>query len=159
MKEISLFALILKQTKTVRFLLSFAAVFVICSLLLWLTDPGLKTWGDAIWYSFMLVTTIGFGDLTAATLTSRLISVFLGLYGVLAIGFICGVGASWLDEKVRGSESVALMLSQLEHLEDLSDDQVQDLSDRIASLPSSAKMQSTKPAADRQKKAPANTAQ
>lgn len=136
MKEINLFALILRQTKTVRFLASFACVFVICTLLLWWLDPSLETYGDAIWYGFMLVTTIGFGDLKAVTLSSRLVSVFLGLYGILAIGFICGVGASWLFEKVRAQkgESVALMLHQLEHLEDLDDEQIRSLQSRARQI-------------------------
>ncbi len=138
MNEVSLFALILKQTKTWKFLGAFAITFLICTLLLWLVDPSLKTYMDALWYGFMLVTTVGFGDLTATNLISRLISVFLGLYGVLAIGFICGVGASWLFEKIREGrgESVARMIDQLEHLEDLDDHQLAAIQQRAQKITS-----------------------
>lgn len=144
MKEISLFALILKQTKTVRFLLSFVIVFLVCTLLLWVCDPSLESYGDAIWYGFMLVTTIGFGDLHATTLSSRLISVFLGLYGVTAIGFICGAGASWLYEKVKGDESIALMLHQLEHVDVLDDQAIDTLQKHLNLKPDTQNAASNK---------------
>ena len=141
MHELSLFSLILKQTRTWKFLGAFAVVFLICSFLLWITDPSLITYMDALWYSFMLVTTVGFGDLTATNLISRLISVFLGLYGVVAIGFICGVGASWLFEKVREGrgEPVAMMIHQLEHLEDLDDTQLAAIQQKARNLSSATK--------------------
>ncbi len=134
MKVISLFSLILKQTHTRRYLTAFVGFFLVATLLLWLTDPDLHSWWDAIWYGFMLVTTIGFGDLKATTLVSRLISVVLGLNGILTMGFLCGVGASWLFETVRlgQGESIARMLDQLEHLEDLDDDQIDHLSRQIS---------------------------
>lgn len=134
MKELSLFALIMKQTRMKRFLLSFGVVFLICTLLIWAFDPDMQTWWDAIWYGFMLVTTTGFGDLTVSTLPARLVSVVLGLYGILVIGFICGVGASWLYEKVREGhdESIARMIDQLEHLDTLDDDQIAKLQEKAA---------------------------
>lgn len=143
MREISLFALIMRQTRMKRFLLSFAAAFLICTLLIWLTDPDMSSWWDAIWYGFMLVTTTGFGDLTVTSLPARLISVFLGLYGILVTGFICGVGASWLYEKVREGhdESIARMIDQLEHLDQLSDRQIRHLQKKarrvLAAVPDS----------------------
>lgn len=129
MKRASLFALIIKRTKTVRFLLAFAAVFVFCSLVLWRIDPVFGSWQNALWYGFMVVTTTGFGDFVPTTLAARLVSVFLGVYGVIAMGFLCGVGASWLFERVqtlRGRSST-LMLHQLEHLGELDDDQLEAL--------------------------------
>lgn len=152
MKTVSLFSLLLKQTKTVRYLVSFLIAFLICSLLMWMLDPSIETFGDAIWFGFMLVTTTGFGDLTVRTPAARLVAVFLGLYGVLTIGFICGVGASWLFEKVREgkNDSVAMMLYQLEHLDELSDEQIQALQTRISHIqqasengPSSASSRTT----------------
>lgn len=134
MKSISLFSLILKQTRTGKFLLSFAAVFVLCTLAMWMLDPSIKTLGDAIWFGFMLVTTTGFGDLTVTTPAARIVAAILGLYGVLTIGFICGVGTSWLFEKFRAgrNDSVSMMLYQLEHLDTLSDEQITALKSNIA---------------------------
>lgn len=133
MKNIDLFAIILRQTKTVRFLVSFLVAFTILSLLIMVVDPNINTVSDAIWFGFMVVTTIGFGDLTVSSLLGKLLTVVLGLYGILAIGFITGVGASWLFEKVKenGTGSVTSMVYQLEHLDELSDEQLQSLSDKV----------------------------
>lgn len=107
-----------------QFLLSFLGVFVLSVFLIWLLDPSITTFWDAVWFGFMIVTTIGFGDYTVVHPAARLVTVVLGLYGVLAIAFICGAGASWLFEKVRAGhhESVAQMLWQLEHLEQLDEE-------------------------------------
>ncbi len=133
MKNLDLFTIILRQTKTVRFLVSFAVAFVVLTILIWLVDPNIKTLWDAIWFGFMLVTTTGFGDLTVVSPLGRILAVLLGLYGILAIGFITGVGASWLFEKVRenGSGSVAGMVYQLEHLDELSDAQISKLASQV----------------------------
>ena len=40
---------------------------------------GFDSFGDALWYSFAVVTTIGFGDVVATTLVGRIITVILGL--------------------------------------------------------------------------------
>lgn len=129
MKTADLFLLIFRQTRMKKFLISFVIVFLVCSVLMMVFDPDMKNLGDALWFGFMLVTTTGFGDLTVANPIARIVAVFLGLYGIVFFGFITGVGASWLFEKVRDThdESVAHMLFQLEHLEDLSDEQISSL--------------------------------
>lgn len=133
----NLFLLILKQTKTLRFLSAFGIVFIVCTILLRILDPkSLPTYADALWFGFMTVTTIGLGDFTVITLPARLVTVFLGVYGIFATGFICGVGASWLFEKVRErkNESVSYMLYQLEHIDDLDDQQINDLKNSIQKI-------------------------
>ena len=44
----------------------FVVVFLLCSLAVWLADPVANTFGDGMWFSFQAVSTIGFGDVTAA---------------------------------------------------------------------------------------------
>lgn len=130
MKSLDLFTLILRQTHMVRFLVSFLIAFVICCLGIWIFDPSITSLSDALWFGFMICTTIGFGDFTVVSLPARLIAAFLGLYGILCVGFICGVGASYFFEKIRmgKEESVSEMLWQLENLDKLSSDQIHSLS-------------------------------
>lgn len=147
MKTADLFLLIFRQTRMKKFLISFVIVFLVCSVLMMIFDPDMKNLGDALWFGFMLVTTTGFGDLTVANPIARIVAVFLGLYGIVFFGFITGVGASWLFEKVRDThdESVAHMLFQLEHLEELSDEQISSLQKKAIDLqkePHSKKTQS-----------------
>ena len=68
------------------------------SILLPAFEPGITTFGDGLWYSFMLVTTIGFGDMTAVTPAGRLISVAVGIYGIVAMALITSILVSVYNE-------------------------------------------------------------
>ncbi len=135
MKNIELFSLIFRQTHMARFLWGFVFFYLISCTLIWILDPSIDTFWNALWFGFMIVTTIGFGDFTVTFWASRIIAALLGTYGILLSGFICGVGATYLFEKVRmgREETVSEMVWQLEHLDSLSDEQIKSLKNRIAS--------------------------
>ena len=53
---------------------------------------------DALWYCFALVTTIGFGDITAVTDLGRTISVVLGIYGIIVVALITSIIVNFYGE-------------------------------------------------------------
>lgn len=61
-------------------------------------EPGINTYGDALWYCFALVTTIGFGDFTAVTFLGRMISVLLGIYGIIVVAVITSIIVNFYNE-------------------------------------------------------------
>lgn len=129
-----------------QFLIGFLVFYVISCLLMFLLDPSLTTLGDAFWFGFMLVTTIGFGDFTVISMPARIIAAMLAVYGIMIIAFICGVGSTYLLESLRSkrNESVSDMLWQLEHLDKLSDEQITSLQNRIQARHALAKKTSDK---------------
>ena len=44
-----------------------------------------------MWYCFAVITTIGFGDFVAKTLMGRVLTVILGLYGIVVVAIITSV--------------------------------------------------------------------
>ena len=64
-------------------------------------EPNLNTLGDALWYCFAIVTTIGFGDITATTLVGRMLSVILGMYGIVVVALITSVIVNYYGEMKR----------------------------------------------------------
>lgn len=56
------------------------------------------TFENALWYCFAVVTTIGFGDFTATTLLGRILSVILGLYGIIVVAMITSVIVNFYNE-------------------------------------------------------------
>ena len=56
-------------------------VFLIacCALLCLLEPETFPTFGNAVWYAFQAITTIGFGDIVAHTTACRAITILIGL--------------------------------------------------------------------------------
>lgn len=74
------------------------------------TDPNsnIKTAEDAIWWAFVTVTTVGYGDKYPVTTEGRVIAAFLMITGVGLFGTFTGFVASWFvadKEKVESSNS------------------------------------------------------
>jgi len=87
----SLFGRVIVKTYAAEILAGLMIAVVGASILLPAFEPGIETFGDGLWYSFMLVTTIGFGDMTAVTPAGRLISVAVGIYGIVAMALITSI--------------------------------------------------------------------
>ena len=89
---------VLAKSHTVEILSGLFIVIVIASILLPLCEPSIKNFGDGLWYSFMLITTIGFGDMTAVTPAGRLISVVVGIYGIIVIALVTSILVNLYNE-------------------------------------------------------------
>ena len=61
-------------------------------------EESIKTYEDALWYSFALVTTIGFGDMYAETDVGRVLSVILGIYGIIVVALITSIIVNFYNE-------------------------------------------------------------
>ena len=59
---------------------------------------------DAVWYCFAIVTTIGLGDFTAATLPGRAISAILGLYGIIVVALVTSIIVNFYNETKNTSD-------------------------------------------------------
>ena len=71
-------------------------------------ELNIATFGDALWYCFAIVTTIGFGDITAVTIPGRIISVILGLYGLFVVALLTSIIVNFYSEtKDAGDENPA----------------------------------------------------
>ncbi len=59
--------------------------------------PGsnISTAGDALWWAFVTITTVGYGDLYPVTLEGRLVAVILMTTGVGLFGTFTAFVASW----------------------------------------------------------------
>ena len=73
-------------------------------------DANIQDFGDALWWSFATVTTVGYGDRFPLTVTGRVVAAGLMLTGIALLGVITATFASWLVERVReaGEEQEAV---------------------------------------------------
>lgn len=70
-------------------------------------QPGstIKNFGDALWWAFVTITTVGYGDYTPVTAEGRLIAVCLMLGGIALLGVVTATLASWIVERVSAQDA------------------------------------------------------
>lgn len=61
--------------------------------------------GDALWWSVVTITTVGYGDYYPVTFLGRMVAVGLMLGGIALIGTVTATLASWIVERVREDPS------------------------------------------------------
>lgn len=66
------------------------AVIVLGSAGIWLVEPGMESFGNALWWSVVTATTVGYGDLSPTEPLGRVIAVCLMMVGIGTIGMITG---------------------------------------------------------------------
>ena len=64
-------------------------------------DRQIDDFGDAVWWAFVTVTTVGYGDYAPVTWQGRLVAAALMLGGITLIGVVSAMVASWIMERVQ----------------------------------------------------------
>ncbi len=54
------------------------------------TNPGFKTIGDAIWWGFVTLTTVGYGDIVPQTSAGRVAGLMIMFTGIAVLGVLAG---------------------------------------------------------------------
>ncbi|CAN5596890.1 potassium channel family protein [soil metagenome] len=64
--------------------------------------PGanIENFGDAVWWAFVTITTVGYGDFYPVTAAGRMVAVLLMGSGVAVVGVVTATLASWVLERV-----------------------------------------------------------
>lgn len=122
-----------KTTGATTIFLSFLGFFLISALVIMLIEPTIHTYFDSLWYCFVAISTIGFGDITATVPVTRILTVLLWIYAAAVIAIFTAVITSFFMDaaKLRSKESARAFLDELEHLPELSREELADLSERV----------------------------
>lgn len=118
------------RTRAYRVLYSFLMFFFLGALVIWLADPGIESYGRALWYCYAVVSTVGFGDVVAGAFITRIISVLLTVYGLFALAILTGVIVNAYTQmiQIQQRETLAAYADKLEHLPELSREELEELS-------------------------------
>ncbi|ELS52913.1 potassium channel family protein [Streptomyces viridochromogenes] len=87
-------------------------------------DGNIKTLGDAVWWSFTTMTTVGYGDHAPTTGLGRMLAVGLMLSGIALLGVVTANIAAWFIarferddvEERRQTEAVRLLTEEVRAL-------------------------------------------
>ena len=94
---------IVRKTYAAEIISGLLLLIVTFSYVLKFTDEAFASFEDALWYCFAVVTTIGFGDLTPTTSIGRVLSVILGLYGIIVVALITSIIVNFYGEMKKES--------------------------------------------------------
>lgn len=107
----------------VLFVVLFGSVF---TLIFEVDAPGanIVSYGDAVWWGFVTVTTVGYGDFYPVTVPGRIVAVFIMFTGAAAVGavtaavasrFITGSSSSSASNSTPSSADSSSQQSQATH--------------------------------------------
>ena len=97
-EKIRLLVDILVKTHTIDVFIGLIAFIIVFSFIFPLVEEGITNFWDAMWYCFAVVTTIGFGDITAVTMVGRVLTVILGFYGIVVVAIMTSVIVNFYNE-------------------------------------------------------------
>ena len=99
-KKLRVLKKILNNTGADRIFMSFVAFVFADALVIFLADPAIESYGDALWYCYSVISTAGFGDVVATTLVTKICSLLLTLYATLVIAIVTGVVVNYYNELI-----------------------------------------------------------
>ncbi len=98
-------------------------VVFIGGLAAWLVEPELASFGDALWWSVVTATTVGYGDIAPASTLARIVAVILMLIGIGTLGMITGSIATYFvggrGQNSPSDPDVARLLEELSEWDQL----------------------------------------
>lgn len=86
------------NTFSLEILFGLLTMIVCFSMIFMKIEPNINTFPEALWYCFAVVTTIGFGDIVAVTPIGRVLSVILGIYGLVVVAVITSIVVNFYNE-------------------------------------------------------------
>ena len=96
---------IIRKTYAAEIIFGLLLLVFSFSYLFTVFEDNLTNYWDAVWYCFAIVTTIGFGDFTAVTLIGRVLSVILGVYGIVVVALITSIIVNFYGEMKKGGNA------------------------------------------------------
>lgn len=107
--------------------------FFLSAIPIWILEPNIHSYADSLWFCFASATSIGYGDLAAVTPLGRIITVVLAVYSIGVIAIFTAVITSFFTDlaRVKSQDSARAFLDDLEHLPELSKEELENLSQRV----------------------------
>lgn len=83
-------------------------LIILCSVYFTVVEPNITSYVDSLWYSFSVITTIGFGDVSVVTTFGRILSVILGICGIVVVALVTSFIVNFYNEMNKRREEATL---------------------------------------------------
>ena len=124
---------VMKHTHTDKILWIYFAFVVASAFLIWIFEPGITRFFDALWYCYAVISTAGFGDIVVTGTLPKILSVAVTVYSMFVVAIVTGVVVNFYTQiiSIRNNETLEAFLDKLEHLPDMSQEELAELSRRV----------------------------
>ena len=99
---------IIKKSLVYEILMILIILIILCSVYFTVVEPNITSYVDSLWYSFSVITTIGFGDVPVVTTFGRILSVILGISGIVVVALVTSFIVNFYNEMSRRRDEVTL---------------------------------------------------
>lgn len=80
-------------------------------------NNSLNSIGDAIWWSFVTVTTVGYGDISPATTGGRIVGVVVMIFGIGFLGmFTATIASIFVERKMQQDKGLKALKGLKDHI-------------------------------------------
>ena len=97
-EKIRLLINIIIKTHTFDVIIGLLSFMIAFSFIFPMVEDSITNFWDALWYCFTVITTIGFGDFAATSVAGRILTVVLGIYGIVVVAILTSVVVNYYNE-------------------------------------------------------------
>ncbi len=132
-KRLRIFRNILVETRVDHILETYIGFVLVSALIIWVTEPGITRFLDALWYCYAVISTAGFGDVVVTTLLPKIISVLVTIYSTIVIALLTGVIVNYYTEILnrRREKTLEALIDKLERLPELPPEELEIIADQV----------------------------
>lgn len=122
--RINVISNIIRKSMVNEIILALLILVFLCSIYFTIVEPNITSYVDALWYSFAVITTIGFGDVYVVTTFGRILSVILGISGIAVVAVFTSFIVNFYNEmnKRREERIVNKILTEVKEMEKREDE-------------------------------------
>ena len=110
---------VFKKSLVKEIVLGLLIIIILCSLYFTTAEPEITSYVDSLWYSFSVITTIGFGDIYVTTTFGRILSVILGICGIVFVALFTSIIVNFYHEmnQKREEREIRKIMDKIQILE------------------------------------------
>ena len=116
---------IIRKSLVEEIIITLLIQIILCSVYFTIVEPDITSYVDALWYSFSVITTIGFGDVYVVTTFGRILSVILGINGIAVVAVFTSLIVNFYNEmnKKREEKTLKKILNEVKEIEKTEEEQ------------------------------------
>ena len=89
---------VVRKTNAAEILFGMLLLIIAFSLAFPILEESIPNFSSALWYSFAIISTIGFGDVAAVSVLGRVLSAILGLCGLVVVSLVMSIVVNFYNE-------------------------------------------------------------